>query len=64
MIRHFFSVLLAAFLWVYIPLHAQENQGVEVVETVHSVQWKEGSAPVGNWGIDDGYWLDEIPWGF
>ncbi len=62
MIRHFFSVVLAASLWFYLPLHAQENQGVEVVETVHSVQWEEGSAPVGNWGIDDGFWLDEIPW--
>ena len=63
MIRHLFSVVLTAFLWLSMPLHAQENQVVEVVEAVHSLQWEEGRAPVGYWGIQDGYWLDEIPWG-
>lgn len=63
MIHHLFFVVLAACSWISMPLQAQESQGVEVVESVHHVRWEEGSAPVGYWGVEDGYWLDEIPWG-
>ena len=63
MIRHLFSVGFAVFMWVLLPLHAQENQGPEVIEEVFQVHWVEGHAPVGNWGVSNGHWLDEIPWG-
>ena len=63
MIRHLFCVVLVASTWSCVLLNAQENKGIEVVESTHPVQWEEESAPVGHWGVRGGFWLDEIPWG-
>ena len=63
MIRHLFCVVLVALTWSCVLLNAQENKGIEVVESTHPVQWEEESAPVGHWGVRGGFWLDEIPWG-
>ena len=45
------------------PLFSQENQGPEVIQAAFEVQWREGQAPVGQWNVKEGHWLDEIPWG-
>ena len=63
MIRHFFSAFLIALTGGLLPLFAQENQGPEVIQAAFEVQWREGQAPVGQWNVQEGHWLDEIPWG-
>lgn len=37
----------------------------EVVESSFTISWIEHDpdAPVGQWGVREGFWLDEIPWG-
>lgn len=51
---------------------SQLNQGVmaqnasnRVVESTFSINWKDSceAAPVGSMCSEDGFWLDEIPWG-
>ena len=41
------------------PLFSQENQGPEVIQAAFEVQWREGQAPVGQWNVKEGHWLDE-----
>ena len=63
MIRHLFSAVLIALTGGLMPLFSQEPQGPEVIQAAFEVQWREGQAPVGQWNVQEGHWLDEIPWG-
>ena len=60
MIRHFISIVLIALTGGLIPLFSQENKGPEVIQAAFEVQWREGQAPVGQWNVKEGHWLDEI----
>ena len=63
MIRQLFFASLVALLGVNLSLHAQGIEGPEVVEASFQIEWIEGAAPVGQWGVRECHWLDEIPWG-
>ena len=42
-----------------------QAQETEVVESAFALEWThdEAKAPVGQWAVEGGFWLDEIPWG-
>ncbi|HBL37484.1 MAG TPA: hypothetical protein DDZ19_00025, partial [Flavobacteriales bacterium] len=41
------------------------SQVTEVIESQFMLDWieDESLAPVGQWVVKDGFWLEEIPWG-
>ena len=63
--RFLIFALFAAFIFSASILFSQENACPELFETTFQVDWiqEDSVAPVGHWSVNEGYWLDEIPWG-
>ncbi len=63
--RFLIFALFAAFIFSASTLFSQENACPEVFEATFQVDWiqEDSVAPVGHWSVNEGYWLDEIPWG-
>ena len=59
----FFLCLLEWVVWS--QCGSLNAQGIQVLEGQFDVQWlrDEMAAPVGQWAVRDGFWLDEIPLG-